>query len=273
MNSKTLRINEKDNVMYITIPSFEATNCVKHCFTTRLGGVSDGYFSSLNLGYNRGDLDSNVVANYKIICDTLDISYDQLFFSDQVHKDNVYAVTKKDINHPNSKIKEVDALITNEKDIPLVTFYADCVPIYFLDPIKKVIGLAHAGWRGTVKKIPSKTIQKMIETYDCLPQDILIGIGPSIGKCCYEVSEDVATEFINVFSSAYSKKIIQSTINHKFKVDLWQANRYTLLEAGILEKNITVTDLCTQCHKDVFFSHRATNGKRGNMAAIMALNG
>ncbi|TCT16987.1 hypothetical protein EDC18_101283 [Natranaerovirga pectinivora] len=274
MNSNNLLVKKEKDLLYVTFPAFDKTGLVAHCFTTKLGGVSEGYFSTLNLGFNRGDANNNVEQNYKLVCDAIDIDYNKLVFSHQVHEDKIYVVSSSDAGKGGihgTDIKNMDALITNAINIPLVTLYADCVPIFLLDPVKKAIGIAHAGWRGTVKHIGKKTVQKMIETYQSNPKDILAGIAPSIGFCCFEVSEDVAEEFKKKFTKEQCKEIIEEKSNNKYMVDLWKANKFTLLEAGLEEDNITVTDLCTKCNSDIFFSHRATDGKRGSLAAIMAL--
>jgi YfiH family protein len=274
MNSKVFNVNVNRKVSYITIPAFEKTGVVNHCFSTRLGGVSEGIFESMNLGFNRGDLDENVKNNFQILCSNIGIEYRDLVFSDQVHEDIVIGVTNKDKGKGifrASDIKGVDGIITNESKVPLVTFYADCVPLYFLDPVMKVIALSHAGWRGTVKKIGAITVKKMVDEYNCNKEDILVAIAPSIGPCCFEVEEDVTTHFKNIFGKKDLEHIIKKAEGKKYMIDLWIANKLILLDAGINERNITVTDICTKCNKDTFFSHRGSNGKRGNLAAIMEL--
>ncbi|MFP4697520.1 MAG: peptidoglycan editing factor PgeF [Eubacteriales bacterium] len=276
METKVFNIHTKGKLVYLTFPSLEKTGLVNHCFSTRLGGVSKSVYSTLNLGYNRGDSDVNVDNNYKIICDAIGVNHNNLVFSDQVHGDDIYIVTKEDIDigrNNNSNIINKDALITNEKNIPLVTLYADCVPLFFLDPVKKVIGLAHAGWRGTVKKIGKKTVLKMAEVYGSNIKDIIAGIAPSIGGCCFEVGEEVVDMFRKFFLKEKSSSIIREKRGKKYMLDLWEANYYTLLEAGLLIENITLTDICTKCHSDIFFSHRDSGGERGSLAAIIALKG
>jgi YfiH family protein len=228
----------------------------------------------MNLGFNRGDTDDNVRNNFRILCSSIDVEYRDLVFSDQIHEDIVIGVTDKDKGKGiirESDIIGVDGIITNKPKVPLVTFYADCVPIYFLDPVKKVIALSHAGWRGTVKKIGAKTVEKMVNEYDCNVEDILVAIAPSIGPCCFEVEEDVTTHFEQIFNDEQLKKIVDNTGLNKYMIDLWTANKLILLDVGIEESNITVTDICTKCNKETFFSHRGSNGKRGSLAAIMEL--
>ena len=161
--------------------------------------------------------------------------------------------------------------MTNEPGIPLITYYADCVPLFFFDPVKKVVALAHAGWRGTVAGIGESMIRKMEEEYASKPEDILTAIGPSICKNCYEVSEDVASQFRDIFTAEESKYILFENNQGKYQLDLWKANEYSLLHAGITKDHLSVTNLCTCCNKTTLFSHRATNGKRGNLGAVIML--
>lgn len=274
LNSKIFEVCNKEDLVYFQIPAFDKTGLVNHCFSTRLGGVSSGIFESLNLGFNRGDSEENVRTNFKILCDAIDIEVEDLVFTNQVHEDRIEVVGLKDKGkgfNRTSDLIGIDGFITDEKGIALVTFYADCVPLYFLDPVKKVIGLTHAGWRGTVKKIGAKTIEKMKVVYGSRPEDLLVAIGPSIGGCCFEVSNDVKIEVEKTFNHDIIDKIVKDLGNGKYKVDLWAANEAIIIEAGVNQKNISKTDVCTMCHKEELFSHRGSDGKRGSLAAIMQL--
>ncbi len=274
IQSNVFHMVKKQGVHYLTIPAFEKTHLVHHCFSTRLGGVSQGIFKSMNLGFNRGDRSENVIQNFKVLCSAIDVDYQHLVFSDQIHEDKVRIVTHKDRGKgivKSSDIKGIDALITNESKVPLVTFYADCVPLFFLDPVQKVVGLAHAGWRGTVKQIGKKTVDLMHRTFKSLPKDILAAIGPSIGSCCFEVDRPVVDAFRSSFDKIEQQRIILEQMNHKYTVDLWTANEIILQKAGLLKEHITKTDICTRCHSDILFSHRATAGQRGSLAAIIEL--
>jgi YfiH family protein len=165
---------------------------------------------------------------------------------------------------------DVDGLITNVKGLTLVTQYADCVGLLFYDPQKKVIATSHAGWRGTVGEIGRLTVEKMSAVFGCKPKDIRVGIAPSIGMCCFEVDTPVYEEFSKI-TSFDTNSIIKNDGGGKYHIDLWRANLLSLLNAGVPNENISITDLCTKCHPDVFFSHRFTNGKRGNLAALICL--
>lgn len=264
--------HEKDKVVYYTIPSFEQTGLVKHAFSSRKGGISSGSYSSLNLGFNTKDDRENIVENYKIICKALEINPENLVLSNQIHEDGIAVVNSSDRGKGiwrDSDINGVDGLITNDKEVALVTFYADCVPLFFLDPVKKVIGLSHAGWRGTVLEIGKKTIEKMTNQFQCNPKDVLVGIGPSIGHCCFEVDENVVIEFQKNIQNI--QDAITAKQNNKYHIDLWAVNKKSLMEAGVPENNITISSLCTVCNQQEFFSHRGQNGIRGTLAAVMEL--
>jgi YfiH family protein len=268
-----MNLNFKNSVGFLTFPAFSKFPFVKHCFTTRIGGISRGIYKSMNLGFSNGDSTDNVIENYKILCNAVGFKLESLVASAQNHETYIRNVTKKDkgvgILRPRD-IDSVDGLVTNEKGITLSTYYADCVPLFFLDPVKRVIALAHAGWRGTVSKIAEKMVFKMKSDYGCCAQDIIVGIGPSIGACCYEVSCDVAKKFMELQLDETSK-ILKEMPYKKYKLDLWEANRQILIKSGIEKDNIWVTDLCTNCNHDLLISHRYTKGKRGVMAAMMCL--
>lgn len=245
-------------------------------FSTRMGGVSKGEIGTMNLSYSRGDKKENVDENFKRIATVLNCDVSDFVLSHQTHTTNVRVVTKNDKGRGVTKelgYTDVDGLITNESGVVLSTFYADCVPLFFVDPVKKAIGLSHSGWRGTVGKIGKVTVEKMTEQYGCDPKDIIAAIGPSICVDCYEVSMDVADVFREVFADAKNMdKILIPKSEEKAMLDLWQANYAVLTEAGILKEHITLPDICTSCNKELLFSHRASGGKRGNLGAFLVLN-
>lgn len=262
----------KNNIIYFSIPSFDETNLVKNCFTSRIGGVSSPPYDSLNFGLKTKDSDANVRQNYEIISELLNINTENIIISDQVHKDNILIVDNSYRSQDiflNNRIKEVDALITNKSNIALLTIYADCVPIFILDKKKSVIALAHAGWRGTLKKIGKQVIQKMVEVYNTNPHDCIVAIGPSIGQCCYEVDNLVIDKFKSYYTDI--NQFVIEKKEDKFQLNLWRANEISLIECGIPKENITISNICTKCNNNLFFSHRADNGKTGRMAAILQL--
>ena len=258
---------------YLSYPLLEQTGMVKHCFTTRLGGVSEGIFESLNLSFSRGDQRAAVEENFQRVAQALGTEYGNFVFTDQTHTVNVRRVGIEDAGKGLTRARgysDVDGLITNEPGLVLSTFYADCVPLYFIDTKKRAIGLSHSGWRGTVRRMGRVTLETMRREFGTRPEDVICAIGPSICQDCYEVSEDVAEEFNREFSS-HSGEILVNKGNGKYQLDLWRANEMILLEAGIKPEHLSVTDLCTCCNDKILFSHRASQGKRGNLGAFLCL--
>lgn len=261
-------------VLYLSYPLLEKTGIVKHGFSTRIGGVSEGIWSTMNLSFSRGDDENAVRENFRRMAKALDVEEDSFVFSHQTHTVHVRKVTLEDKGKGLTKpldYQNVDGLITNVPGLCLSTFYADCVPLFFVDPVKKAIGLSHSGWRGTVGKIGQMTIQKMKEEYGTNPADVIAAIGPSICQDCYEVSEGVILEFQRTFDEEHWDSLYYKKENGKYQLNLWKANEIILEEAGVLKENISVTNLCTCCNSEMLFSHRASQGKRGNLAAFLAL--
>lgn len=271
INSKTMTLRENAGVHFLTYNKLSEIDFINHAFSTRLGGVSKGIFDSMNLSFEHDDFDT-VTENYKRFCKGADFNFDTLVASSQDHHSFVRVCTKNEcgigITRPKD-IKSVDALVTNEKGVTLVTYYADCTPLFFVDTKKKAIGLAHAGWRGTVQKIGAEVIKTMTENYETDPADLVCAIGPAISVCCYEVDKSCADNFYAL--KLDDSKFVFPKSGGKFMVDLLEANRQILLSCGVKEENITVSDLCTRCNSDLLWSHRATAGKRGTMSAFMAL--
>lgn len=271
VDKPVMQAQSKENVLFLTFPALAEIDGIKHLFSTRMGGVSEGMFSSMNLSYTRGDDKQAVDENYRRIAKVLGCGPEDFVCSDQTHTTNIRKVTASDKGKGVTKEKEytdVDGLITDEPGIVLSTFYADCVPLYFVDPIKKVIGLAHSGWRGTIGRIGAKMITMMQKEYGCDKKDIIAAIGPSICRDCYEVSEDVAEQFFKEFGESVLTK---GKAEGKYQLDLWKANELVFLQAGLSQERITVTDICTCCNDKLLFSHRASQGKRGNLGAFLML--
>lgn len=266
-------LSDGTEIPLLKYPILEKTNMVKHCFTTRLGGVSTGVLSSLNLGFSRGDEKTNVERNYQHVAEAMDVSYENIVCSDQTHTTNVWVITQKDAGNGLVREKEffdVDGMVTNIPGLTLATGYADCVPLYFVDPVHHAIGLSHSGWRGTVGRIGKVTLETMKREYGSDPAEVICAIGPSICQDCYEVSEDVAQRFAKEFKTQQDE-ILQAKGQGKYQLDLWKANEIVLREAGILPNHLATPDLCTCCNPMVFFSHRASHGKRGNLGAFLTL--
>ena len=223
-------------VPYYSFPAFDALPFVRHGFSTRLGGVSRGDCESMNLSYSRGDDPAAVRENFERFCGAI-------------------------------------GLLTDEPDVVLCTQYADCVPLFFLDPVRRVAATSHAGWKGTAARIGAVTVERMAADYGCRREDILAAIGPSIGPCCFEVDAPVWEVFAAMaeFASDGAPACGREDGGGKYHVDLWEMNRRILCAAGVRPEKIAVTDLCTRCHPDVFWSHRATGGRRGNLGAFLSL--
>lgn len=271
-NRTTTSIKFGNGIPYISFNALENTGMVVNAFSTRQGGVSKGDLSTMNLGFNRGDLDENVLENHKIFAKAIGVPYENIVTTNQTHTTNIRVVTKEDCGKGITKERDyfdVDGLITNIPGIVLTTYYADCVPLYVLDPVNKAIGLSHSGWRGTVNRIGENTLKLMNENYGTNPKNVICCIGPSICQNCYEVSADVANEFINEFGK--NNKILYNKGNGKYQLNLWESVKQVFLDAGVEYNNIYTTDICTCCNKDEMFSHRGHHGKRGNLAAFLML--
>ena len=263
-----------DSTPYLEYPLLKSTGIVKHGFSTRLGGVSKGYYELLNLGMKSGDDKTLVQENFRRIGAAMEVNIEDMVFSAQTHTDNLHVVTESNrgmgITRP-LEYQDVDGLVTNYAGICLVTFYADCVPLFFVDPVKKAIGLSHSGWRGTVAKIGKRTLQLMQEQFDSNPRDILATIGPSICVDCYEVSEEVIEQFRQHFAKKHWEALFVHKSNGKYQLDLWKANELIFREAGIQAEHMAISNLCTFCNSGILYSHRRSGNKRGNLAAFLAL--
>ena len=246
-----------------------------HAFTTRHGGVSTGVFASLNLGATRGDEIENVEKNYEILCSALSFPRERLVFSHQIHECTVKVCTKSDINRMHTDVTySADGLITNEENLALVIFTADCIPILLHDPVKKAVGAVHAGWRGTVGGIAAEGVKKMAETYGSDPKDIRAAIGAGICWSCFETGAEVPEAVREVLGEDAERFITaKKDVPGKFTVDLKGVNSYLLQKAGVLPENIDISPECTMCSHEKYWSHRYTKGIRGVQASVIMLKG
>jgi YfiH family protein len=263
-------INENQDFKYVTFPSFEKFNDIIHCFTTREGGVSEGPFESMNIGLSTGDNDENVKRNIEIMAERLGINVYDIVETNQTHTNNVVYVTEEHKGRVfgETDLKDVDGIYTDRKNVALMSFHADCTPIFYYDPVKKVIALAHAGWRGTLLNIAGNMVSALVRDFNSNPQDIIVAIGPSLGMCCFEVDDDVAQMFLN--ENEEFKRFMEIR-KPKYHFNLWELNKYLLMKEGIKEENIEVSGVCTKCNNHLFFSHRGQGGKRGLMAGILMM--
>jgi len=251
-----------DTMEYLTAEGIT----VPHGFTTRLGGVSQGYLASLNLGMHRGDLPENVQENYRRLAEAVGFDLQKLVLTWQIHSDIVRQVTAADANgidHRN--YPQCDALITNDPGTALFVFTADCTPILLQDPVTGAVGAIHAGWRGTAADIAGKTVAAMIDAYGCNPENIRAAIGPNIGPCCFETDRDVPDAMIQLLGEKAFPHIRQQ--GSKYYVNLKQINALLLHRQGVSQ--IDISTHCTACRPDLFWSHRVTGGNRGSQGAII----
>lgn len=280
---KKYTLNQKGGVSYVTFPVFDKVPWLGHGFSTRLGGVSLGCYSSMNLGFERGDKEEAVEENYRRIADAVGFLPENIVFSDQVHDVKVKRVGKKECQGSRrlseKRLKGIDGIMTDEENVVLVTSYADCVPLFFVDEKNHAIAASHAGWRGTVGRIGEITVKTMEKEFKTNPMDLKVVIGPSICQDCYEVSADVAGQFMELSESLKDKESCnQIVINSpseegKYQLNLWLANKAVLINAGVLPENIHISGLCTCCNSELLFSHRASNGKRGGLCGFMWIGG
>lgn len=273
---------------YFSFRALDETGLVVNAFTTKYGGVSTGHLTSLNLTYAKeGETPLHVTENYRRVAARLGLSVEKMVLSQQTHTTNVRLVTEADAGVGVTKPRDytdVDGLICNIPGMTLVTFYADCVPLYLLDPVHHAIGLSHSGWRGTVSRMGAVTIRRMQEAFGTKPEDLICCIGPSICKNCFEVGGEVA----QAFAEAFQKAQMQSLIFHpdqtpvlrtegmpskdaKYYIDLWHANELVFQKAGVKPENIHTGSICTKCNPQLFWSHRVFGTKRGNQAAFLSL--
>ena len=262
--------NRCGDFLYYTVPAFTETGLVHHGFTTRLGGVSAPPLDRMNLGIGRGDDPAAVRENYAIAGRAIGFPPERLVFFPQVHGSDIFVAGEQDAGMGFRAARpEFDGIITNEKNLPLATFHADCTPIFLLDPVRGVAGVVHAGWRGTAQRAAGCAVAKMQEVIACRPQDILAGIGPCGRSCCYETDQDVPDAMRAALGE--DAGVHMHCAGAKWRVDLAGLNRLVLLQSGVQAEHITMSELCTCCQPDVFWSHRRTGGVRGAMAAIIML--
>lgn len=269
------RMTERETagLTYLQFPALERTGMVKHAFSTRVGGVSKPPFDTLNFAVSRGDNPAHVMENFNRMAAALEVEADHMVLSWQTHTTGVRTVTGEDAGKGvvrERDYRDVDGLITNVPGITLVTFYADCVPLYLLDPVHRAIGLSHSGWRGTVNRMGRETLRAMAREYGTRAADVIAAIGPSICRDCYEVGGEVAEAFRHQFGRP-GKRLLDAQPGGKYRLDMWAANKLILEEAGVRPERIHVTDICTRCNPELLFSHRVMGDRRGNLAAFMTL--
>ena len=238
-----------------------------HCFTTRYGGVSKGYLHSMNIGTRRGDAPENVVENYRILGQAVGFTPEQLVHTKQTHTDKVFRVGKAEqgagLFAP--ELPECDGLITNEPGVGLVVFTADCTPILLHDPVTGAVGAVHAGWRGTAAAIGAKAVAAMVREFGCKAENIRAAIGPNIAQCCFETDADVPQAMVETYGKAAEAFI--RPVGNKYYGNLKEINALSLRQAGVT--SVEISQLCTACEPDRFWSHRKVGKERGSQGAII----
>lgn len=268
-NYENPTLKEYDGLLVWQTPQFGKEEGVLQFFTTRLGGVSRPPYHSLNLSFATEDEPYAIQENRSMIEASFQARLTK--WANQVHGANILIIEKKlslDSMEDIPENREADAFITRISGVPLSIYFADCVPVFIFDPVVNVIAIVHAGWRGTVQGITRKTVETMQSKYGTNPENILATIGPSIGPCCFEVQADVLEKFTGAFH--YWPQIVKKTKSHS-SIDLWQANFLQLREIGVLPENVFISQLCTSCNYDLFFSYRRDRGTTGRMAGVIML--
>lgn len=258
---------------YISFPQLDEYKWLCHGCSTRLGGVSTGIHTSMNLGFQNGDRPENVYENYKRICRVIGVQPESVVHAKQTHKDRVRIVTADDKGKGYNRERDyddIDALITRESGVTLTILTADCVPVFLVDPVTRAIGLVHSGWRGTVQRISGKTVRMMHDVFGCNPADIIAVTGPCICKECYEVGEEVSSAFRNEFGDNVFRQISEMKSN-KMHIDLSEAIAHTLQQEGLKSESVINCGLCTACNSELLFSHRITKGRRGTLASFLSM--
>lgn len=287
-----MRRELEGEVEYLTFPLLSAQPGITHAFSTRRGGVSQGIYESMNLSFTRGDDQERVRENYRRMAAALHTDISHMVCSYQTHTTNIRRVGREDGGKGILRERgftDVDGLVTNDRELCLVCFFADCVPLYFVDRRHGAIGLAHSGWRGTAAGMGMHMVRRMELEFGTRPRDLVAAVGPSICQDCYEVSREVAEQFERLAASIpdsgrlLAELAEQGVYPHrqilrpgreegKYQLDLWLANLLVLRGAGIPVTGLQVTDVCTCCNSGYLFSHRASQGKRGNLAAFLMMD-
>lgn len=260
--------HNQNGVVFMTAPNIKA----RHAFTTRYGGVSEGIWSSLNLGENRGDAAENVIENYRRVKQATEIDTERMVFTRQVHGKVVRIATEEDVHTLMTPVPyDADGLVTNLPGLAITCFIADCVPLLMHDEKNGVIAAVHCGWRSTVQDIMAEAVQQMI-ALGAEPGEIQAAIGAAIGACCFETGPEVPEAVYALLPNDHDGLVRPGDAKDKYYVDLRQAIRRRLMQLGVPSGNIVVSDECTMCSREKYWSHRATNGQRGHQAAMIVID-
>lgn len=264
-----IRIYPKYHLAYIVPDNVTEDAGIALGFSTKHGGVSSGRLFSMNMSYSRGDAPENVAENYNRLAEALRISGKRIFSNHQVHGNQVRVIDAKDEKTGFYAELEYDAAITDREDVILTAVHADCIPVFFYDPIKRAVGAAHSGWKGTVLEVAAQTVEKMTETYGTKPADVLVWIGPGICKNCFLVRNDVYQQFLTQLP--WSADYMEQVAEDQYTVDMKGIIAKSLQQCGVASDNIHDMQLCTSCQEGLFFSHRRDKGNTGAMVGMIAL--
>ena len=264
-------LNKKHSIQYYESSFLSGCDFLTHAFCTRLGGASDEDYASLNMSFKEGDLESTVLQNWNYLAVAFGIPLDQFITLNQVHGDDIFVIKPYGEYLPTDGVLNYDAIVTNRRNLAICIKTADCVPVFIVDRAKKIIAAVHAGWRGTALEISAKVIRLLYEKYGSSPWDILAAIGPAIGPCCFELDEETAYAFRS--QKDHKDFLFPGEGLNKCMVDLPEANRRQIMNCGIPEGNIDVSNLCTSCRQDLFFSYRGSGGITGRQINFMMIKG
>lgn len=267
-----ITLNAASGVPFLACDGFDRAGGVSHGFSTRLGGVSTGIFTSMDLGFKRGDDPDCVRENFRRFCAAVGTDPQSIIKNHQIHRDCVRPVTQRDLGVDvcDADPHEADGLITDVPGLCLTVFSADCIPVLLYDPVRRCIAAVHSGWRGTAMAIAQRAAEQMVRDYGCRPEDILAAIGPGIGPCCFETHADVPDAMTAALGSL-AAPFIQPLQGGKYRVDLKGVIARCLVRAGLTVDHIAVSDHCTACRGDLYWSHRLLGNQRGSMAAMIQL--
>ena len=263
------KIAQKKSLQYLQADVFHDCDFLTHAFCTRHGGASKEDYKSLNMSFNEGDEEFRVLQNWSKLADAFAIPLSQFLVLNQVHGDKIFVIEPQGSYFSSRAELDYDAAVTNRPGVAICIKTADCVPVFIVDKVKKVIAVVHAGWRGSAAGISSKVVELFCKQYLSNPQDILAAIGPSIGICCYEV-DSVAAEAFGAQKDSESF-LFPAKAKNKWMLDLPEANRRQLLNCGIPEANVELSGYCTMCNQDLFFSHRGSGGVTGRQINFMMI--
>jgi YfiH family protein len=264
-------LEKKKTIEYLQSDLLRNCDFLEHAFCTRRGGASQDEYKSLNMSFREGDEEFRVLSNWDRLATAFAIPMEQFLVVNQVHGDAIFVIKPHGSYFSSRDELNYDAIVTSRTNLAICIKTADCVPVFIVDKVKKVIAVVHAGWRSSALGISAKVIKVMQNQYGCLLQNILAAIGPSIGRCCYEIDSAVADAFRQHKHSSFF--LFPGTGENKWMLDLAEANRLQFLEAGVPESNIEVSGFCTTCNQDMFFSHRGSGGITGRQINFMMIRG